>query len=289
MLNIYVIALGTLALLTGCAAGGSLGDSPTVGGQLQGNSMQPGYMSVRVGTGVTASGSIDAKGNFSVTLPGAAVLADALLPPAFSIGRTGCSGQVRFSPPTVRSAVADFRAGFADGIYGTSAFFPASLRSGSTSVLYVFFDQDASAQGTISCPTGAPGSPATTVSMNLRVSKGWNNLLVDDSGAGALRNVVEPGEPGGALPPELRWILAVSNDPLGTLCLADVDCISGRCSDDGSCACSFLHGSCTADSDCCKGTVCGRGACCVGQDQACTSILDCCGSLLCDPFTHRCR
>lgn len=278
-----IIVLGVL--LGGCAAGGSLGDRPTVGGQIQDWASllgsAPGTMQVRVGTRGTASGSIDSKGNFAVTLPGADDLMGSLTPPAFSMGPAGCTGQIRFSPTTVLSAVADFQAESSSAGYGLSA----GLVSESTSVLYAFFDQDASASGTLSCPVGPAGSPAASVSMNLGVSKGWNNLLLDYNQDGGIRNVTEPQ---GVLPMALRWSLFVYNNPIGTPCFASVDCVSGQCGNDDRCECS--NSGCTEDADCCNGAVCSpMGSCCGGHGSPCTSQLDCCDSMGCDSVTNTCK
>src|SRR4051812_23739794 len=101
MLTNRLRAICTIALLGGCTATSEpgpapapdlgLGDSPTIGGQIQNwasSHFQTEPVSVSVGS-IRTSGLVDTNGYFSVTLPGADKLANAVGPPALSMDSPG--------------------------------------------------------------------------------------------------------------------------------------------------------------------------------------------------------
>jgi hypothetical protein len=180
---LFTIAL----LLGGCGeSGGALGDSPVVSGQIASWTLGTGWtMQVDISgasTSAPVTGPIDGAGSFSVTLPGSATLGSSLgaanefpNPCPSSVG----SGQVDASPSTVRGAAATFTALKDTGCGDVSAA-PVTLgvttpdNSYSLGVSYVYFDEDATASGTLPC-----GGITSTVDVS--VSKGWNTLLILDA------------------------------------------------------------------------------------------------------------
>lgn len=183
-----------------CSACG-LGSSPTVSGQIQGWNEGTGHVMQVTAGKATATGAIDAEGNFSVKLPDAADVAGSLsanFPTIFCwSGGDPADVSVTPSPASLQSTVATFTV---DG--NNSVFLGATdvMNSNGTfdlKVLYVFVDQNASVSGTYNCPDG------TNATVNLSgLSQGWNTVPIAVSEGDGLY------ETNGPIPSAAQWSAA---------------------------------------------------------------------------------
>jgi hypothetical protein len=188
--------LGLSLLLSACGGGsGSLGDSPTLSGAIQGWTLGSGYsLQAELTTGaltqqqrVIATGTIDPQGVFSITLPGAAVMNQyAQYQSTVVTGNSGCngtiSGAVSVSPDPLQAIKIAFYA--AQGTthkritqlgYSIMATQQASTQS-STQVTYYFSPGTGTASGQVTC-TSATGTVRAALSVGM--SPGWNSIVTE--------------------------------------------------------------------------------------------------------------
>lgn len=229
-------SLGFLSLLSlsvvngGCGgSGGVLGDSPTISGRIEAWSMGSGYtLQAEVSAAPTAqrilaTGTIDPGGNFSITLPGAAVMNTySTYQSTLVSGNVNCSGAVEGSisvnPNPITGVSPRFYAVLGTtrrrvsltAINATQTTQSASTTQ--TSVAYYYSAVDASASGQISCTiTSGTSSQQGTVrsSLGLSMAPGWNSVVSD------LRAEQTAGQPStssvtlysGSAPGQAQWIL----------------------------------------------------------------------------------
>jgi hypothetical protein len=182
-------AAALVALLGGCGDGAALGDSPTLTGQVQSWALGATTIGVSLDNAhettnqVVASGTLDATGQFSVTLPGAAAVESSLAATDFSMGNGGCdpSYSVTLSPATLRSATAQFNVSSTthtsagtfttEGDLTLGATAPSANGPYGLTILYAYFSADGTASGKLLCGAG-------TTTVNIDVSEGWNTLRV---------------------------------------------------------------------------------------------------------------
>jgi hypothetical protein len=253
-------AAAIVALLGGCGDGGPLGDSPTISGQVQSWTLGATALDVSLDSAhetsdaTVTSGTVDATGHFSVTLPGAAAVASSLAATDFSMGYSGCdpSTSVTLSPPTVLSASAQLNVSSttknsggtftSEGELTLGATAPAATGQYTLSVVYSYFDEDATASGTLLC-----GPEIITV--NVDVSKGWNSLRVVSLGD---QTDVSSGPP----PSAAAWTSSL------TTCTSDADCSQEPCDLTlGVCwPCVDSGDQADSSNDCCNPTSAGTGA-----------------------------
>lgn len=199
--TIFSSALLTLTLaLSACGAGdGSLGDQPTLSGQLDGWNRGTGFTlqvsAVKPTPPFTltllASAPIDAAGNFSITLPGSATLTPLLTAQHVDPSQmpAKCTTNIQISPLDFSGAGAAFTA-----VSGATTL-SVSLGNGGTgaagspqvSVSFTYIDRDVSETGSLTCSAGTAGGANQQTMADVHFRTGWNReilSLVFDAGAG---------------------------------------------------------------------------------------------------------
>lgn len=186
--------LGLTFLLSACGGGGgSLGDSPTINGTIQGWTLGSGYsLQAELASGpltqqqrILATGSIDPQGTFSITLPGAAVMNQYVQSQGIVVtANSGCNGTlvggVSVSPDPLQAIKIYFYA-----VQGTThkritqigfnymATTMSSTQS-STQVNYYYSLMTSTASGQVSC-TSSTGTIRAAVSIGM--VPGWNSVV----------------------------------------------------------------------------------------------------------------
>lgn len=199
MLNRKYTALSYLGLslfLSSCGGGsGSLGDSPTLGGTIQGWTLGSGYsLQAELTAGaltqqqrVIATANIDPQGSFSITLPGAAVMDQyAQYQSTVTTSNSGCggtlSGAVSVSPDPLQAIKIAFYA-----VQGTmrkrinqiSYSIMATPQAGtqsSTTVTYYYSTGTGTASGQVTCTTA---TVTVRAALSLGISPGWNSVVTE--------------------------------------------------------------------------------------------------------------
>jgi hypothetical protein len=237
-------ATALVALASGCGNGSALGDSPTVSGRIQGWTQGKATLDVWLGDSSTpaVSAPIDAAGNFSVTLPGAAAVAGSLgsaggfSDPNGPGGATDC-GAALVTPNGVQDTIAGFSwsTSTVEGVVTLGAGATTDAGQYTLDVLYAYFNGGAS----VLCNVGGPSDQTGSYD----VSEGWNTLLlVGNAGT----SDVSPGPP----PSAAQW---TASEPCSLQsCAQDSDCCTGVC-DSGSCSCLESGSSCSTNASCCSG------------------------------------
>lgn len=188
--------LGLTFLLASCGgSSGSLGDSPTISGAVQGWTLGAGYsLQAELVNGpltqqqrVLATGTIDPQGAFSITLPGTAVMNQYVQSQSIVVtANSGCNGMlvggVTVSPDPLQAIKVYFYA-----VQGTTrkrisqigfnymATAQSSTQS-STQVGYYYSLATSTASGQVSCTTST-GTVRAAVSIGM--VPGWNALVTE--------------------------------------------------------------------------------------------------------------
>lgn len=175
-------ALVSIGTLGACAGDDSLGDMPTLSGQIAGWEAGDGYavdVNVQLRSGMSRdlppNLPIDASGRFSLTLPGEAVLSQVGTPAKV---QAECNG-VLVSEPSEALVVYLLLTDTAPHMYkihqlheetpGTVPYMTG------TSVSYVYVDRALSISGSVSCQIAQDRSGTTTY--DVRYQKGWNREI----------------------------------------------------------------------------------------------------------------
>lgn len=225
--------LGFLSLISlsgvngGCGgSGGFLGDSPTISGRIEAWSRGSGYTlqaevsAAPMAQRILATGMIDSEGNFSITLPGPAVMNTYTSYQSTLVsGNINCGGPVDGSfsldPNPIMGVEPSFYA-----VQGTNrrpvkltAFFTAQTTSQTlVNVSYDYSPINASASGQINCSiiddTGTQRGTVQTI-LSLSIAPGWNSVVSES------RAEPTSGQRGnstmtlysGSAPGQARWIL----------------------------------------------------------------------------------
>jgi hypothetical protein len=205
--------MGFLFAALGLAAcgGGSLGDQPTLTGQIDAWNKGSGYTLQAFFLGGTSSSApiatapIDASGNFSIVLPGSAIVTPLLKVQHVDPSQlpSACSGSVQIDPQDFGSGSLSLKA-----VSGTSTLSVSHTASADTSltssVLYSYVDRDVSESGEITCKASAMSSASTKTSINAHLRTGWNRVVLEVlSVASDLTSIKEYD---GAPPDGVKWI-----------------------------------------------------------------------------------
>jgi hypothetical protein len=253
-------AAAIVALVGGCGDGGPLGDSPTISGQIRSWTLGATALDVSLNNAhetsdaTVTSGTVDATGHFSVTLPAAAAVQGSLAATDFSMGYSGCDANsaVTLSPPTVLSASAQLNVSStiknSEGTFTTEgdltlgATAPAAKGQYTLNIVYGYFNDDATASGTLLCG-------AEIITVNVGVRKGWNTLRVVSLGD---QTDVSSGPP----PSAAVWTSSL------TTCASDADCSQEPCDlTFGLCEpCVDSGDNAERSNDCCTPTSANTGA-----------------------------
>lgn len=217
-----LLTLATLVILGGglAACGGSisLGGQPTITGQLEGWNRGAGFtLQANVlktftppEVALIASAPIDAAGNFSITLPGAATVTPFLMTTRADPSQIGtdCMGDLKVEPVEYAGTGAMFSA--VSGATRLSVSLSNGVAPGPNAeqvlVGFAYFDRDLTETGSLTCTTTGTGGATRQVqsSGNASFKVGWNHEIV------ALKNdasgqVSSLAVSTGLLPAGLKW------------------------------------------------------------------------------------
>ncbi len=182
--------LGAALAMSACGSNSSLGDQPTITGQISGWNRGTGFtLQAQVGdamkpaasaglSGPLATAPIDAMGNFSITLPGSAALAPYLAPQHTDPSQPlpGCTADnLQVNPQDIMT-----RALWLYAVSGTTQLF-LKQSAQTTIVAYIYVDRDFNETGNAACPITVNGMVQGQVqeNFNLHFGTGWNSEAVD--------------------------------------------------------------------------------------------------------------
>lgn len=182
--------LGATLAISACGSNSSLGDQPTITGQIDGWNRGTGFtLQARVGdamkpadsaglSGPLTTAPIDAMGNFSITLPGAAALAPYLVLQHTDPSQPlpGCTADnLQVNPQDIMT-----RALWLYAVSGTTQLF-VKQNIQNTIVAYIYVDRDFNETGSAACPITVNGSVKGQVqeNFNLHFGTGWNSEAVE--------------------------------------------------------------------------------------------------------------
>lgn len=182
--------LGVALAMSACGGNSSLGDQPTLTGQIDGWNRGTAFtLQAQVGdvmkpaasaglSGPLTTAPIDAMGNFSITLPGSAALAPYLASQHTDPSQPlpGCTAtDLQVNPQDIMT-----RALWLYAVSGTTQLFlKQSVQN--TVVVYIYVDRDFNEVGSAACPIIVNGKPQGQVqeNYNLHFGTGWNSEAVD--------------------------------------------------------------------------------------------------------------
>lgn len=181
--------LGAALAMSACGGNSSLGDQPTITGQIDGWNRGTGFtLQAKVGdamkpaasaglSGPLTTAPIDAMGNFSITLPGAAALAPYLVPQHTDPNQPlpGCTGNnLQVNPQDLMT-----RGLWLYAVSGTTQLFIKQAVQ-NTTVAYIYVDRDFNETGSAACPITVNGSVQGQVQevYDLHFGTGWNSEAV---------------------------------------------------------------------------------------------------------------
>ena len=185
-----------------CGGNGSLGDQPVLSGQFQNWDKGAGYtLQATIATSTAmnmtlSSAPIDASGNFSITLPGAAALAPYLqeqhLDPSKPI--PGCTSvDLHISPQDVAAAILVLKA--VNGSSTLNVDYNDGLAPATNVVTYTYVDRDIDETGNVSCTIN---TTSFAESINIHFGTGWNAELLSSAGS----NITVTS---GTVPDSVKW------------------------------------------------------------------------------------
>lgn len=217
----YLLTLATQVILggglTACGGNSSLGDQPTITGQLEGWNRGAGFTLqanvIKTASppelALIASAPIDAAGNFSITLPGSATLAPFLMTRRADPSEIGtdCMGDLKVEPSEYAGTGAIFSAVSGATRLTVSLGNEATTAPNAeqTQVTFAYLDRDLSQTGSVTCNAATTsGTRPFKSSANASFKVGWNHEIVilknDSSGALSSLDVAT-----GPLPAGLKW------------------------------------------------------------------------------------